>query len=276
MLNEFFQVNWVLVDAIIIVFLFLLLISVRIFKSTHRWRLRFSNEALEYLSLPKSYDIGTGHFIFIKQCNLTRNSSRYKDYQENPLIMIVRTKLKTHLTKIITEGLSSYGFNIINLKLKIKFKSPNNDKNGVLEGEINSLISLVISYFNLEGLIPNPRYILLNCSKSFVPHKKILSAPNEIGHILVNPRINKLNNVNLKETFHNLPQHPHLFYIFSTRNFFFLKNLDLKHFIYEFDENNKDKANLITLEKSTKRFKYYETIFLGTIIDIIENKLLRS
>ena len=50
MVTNIYQIDWVLVDTTIIVLLFLLLLGVKIFKSTHRWRSNFSNEALEYYS----------------------------------------------------------------------------------------------------------------------------------------------------------------------------------------------------------------------------------
>ena len=122
MLSNAFQVNWVFVDTVIIILLFLLLLAVKIFKSSHRWRLSFSNEALEYHPFPEPFDNGGSHNIRAKQCSLVRNSSLHKQYENYPVVLIIRTKSNRHLTKIITEGLSSYGFNIINLKLNIKLK----------------------------------------------------------------------------------------------------------------------------------------------------------
>ena len=274
MFNEIYQVNWVYVDAVIIFLLFLLLISVKIFKSSHRWRLKFANEALEHFYLPKSCNNGTGDFKIIKNCSLTRNSSLFKEYKEKPLILIIRTKFKKHLTKIITEGLGSYGFNIINLKLK--FNSRVKNSNGLIDDEINSLIPSVISCFSREGLIVNPKYNLLIHSKSFVPNSTVLSDPINNGLLFINPRMTKHNIRNTKEIFLNVPKYPQIFYIFSKRNFFILKNSNLKYFLNKFTENIPNKVELITLEKATRNFKFYETILLGILIDIIENKLLKS
>ncbi len=276
MVSNAFQVDWVFVDTVIIISLFLLLLGVKIFKSTHRWRLSFTNEALEYYSFPKPYDLGRNHYIKTKHCSLTRNSSLHRQFDECPLILILRTSFKRHLTKIITEGLNSYGFNVINLKLKINLDSSSNMLNKTINNEVKSLISLILAYFRHEGLLTNSKYILLNLSKPFVPDTEILSDPEKIGLLLINPRMNKSNIGSLKETFHIVPQYTQLFYIFSKRSFFILKNNDLKHFGKEFDEKTTNKAKLITIEKSTKSFKYYETILLGIIIDILENKLMKS
>lgn len=276
MVSNAFQVDWVFVDTVIIILLFLLLLGVRIFKSTHRWRLSFSNEALEYYPFPKPYDIGRIHYIKTKHCSLTRNSSQHKQYDKCPLILILRTKFKRHLTKIITEGLSSYGFNVINLKLNIKLDSRSNTLDRTINDEVKSQISLILDYFEHEELIANSKCILLNFSKPFFPNTEILTDPERIGLLLINPRMNKYNVGSLKEIFHTLPQYTQFFYIFSKRSFLILKNYDLKRFIREFDENFTNKAELITLEKSTKSFKYYETILLGIIIDILEHKLMKS
>ncbi|MBY8991312.1 MAG: hypothetical protein KGD58_11205 [Candidatus Lokiarchaeota archaeon] len=274
MLTEIYQVNWVLIDVVIIFLLFLLLISVKFFKSSHRWRLKFSNEALENYPLPKSYNDGTGRFLDIKHCSLTRNSSLYKEYQDIPIIFMIRTKFKKRLTKIITEGLSCYGFNIINLKLKINSRTK--ISNGLIDDEMNSLIYSVIGYCNREAIISIPRYILINYSKFFISAEKILSDPMNDGLLCINPRITKHKIRNMEDIFDDNPQYPQIFYIFSRRNLFLLKNPNLKCFINEFAEITTSKVELITLEKSTRNFKYYETILLGIIIDIIENKLLKS
>ncbi|MFX0029347.1 MAG: hypothetical protein ACFE8B_09065 [Candidatus Hermodarchaeota archaeon] len=272
MLYNAFQVDWIFVDTVIIILLFLLLLAVKIFKSTHRWRLSFSNEALESHSFPKPFGNSESNNIKVKHCNLVRNSSLCKQYENYPLVLIIRKKFKKHLAKILTEGLSSYGFNIINLKLQIKFDLSLNNAYDV----IKFLLSRIIDNFKNQDLIRNSDYIVLNLSRSVNPNREGVSDPNEIGYIAVNPRINKYNIGSLKEIFLNQLQYPQLFYIFSKRNFFILKNNDLKYVNNEIGGNIINMANLITLEKASRGFKYYETILLGIIIDIIENKLVKS
>jgi hypothetical protein len=274
MLSKIFQVNWVFIDGIIIFLLFLLLISVKIFKSTHRWRLKFSNNALESYFLPKSFNRGLDQSILIKHGSLTRNSSIFKNFQKFPTILNVRTKFKKHLSHIITEGLSSYGFNIINLKIKVDFRVKNSKD--IIEKEIHNLISSVIAHYIREEIIILPHYILLAYSRFLVPTKKIISDPMNKGLLYINPRLNKGEIRDNKDIFINLPQHPQMFYIFSRRYFFLLNNPHLKHFISELPKDLTSKAELITLEKSTRSFKYYETVLLGMIIDIIQNKILKS
>ncbi|MFW9874737.1 MAG: hypothetical protein ACFFG0_16640 [Candidatus Thorarchaeota archaeon] len=276
MVHNAFQVDWVFIDTVIIILLFILLLGIKIFKSTHRWRLSFSNENLEYHFFQKPNDISSNHYIKTKHCSLTRNLSLYKHYGNYPLILILRTNFKKHLTKILTEGLSSYGFNVINLKLDSKPGSGSNSQNITIHEEIKTLLSSIIESFKNKRFIVNSKFILINLSKYFILNTEILTDPKKIGFILVNPRMNKYNIGCLKEILQNLTQNTQLYHIFSKRSFLILKNHDLKHFIRQFDEKFINKSNLITLEKSTKSFKYYETILLGIIIDILENKLMKS
>lgn len=274
MFNEVHQVNWVLIDVVIIFLLFLLLISVKIFKSSHRWRLKFSNRSLEKYSLSKSFNKEIDHSLSIKNCSLTRNSSLFKNYQKIPTILFIRTKFKKHLTNIMTEGLSSYGFNIINLKFKINSRVKN--FRSLIEDEIQTLVPLVIDRFILEEIITIPQYILVSYSRFLAPTNRIISDPLNKGLLFINPRMSQDMIRDIKDIFGDNPQHRQIFYIFSRKSFLILKNPDLKYFLNEFDENFTSKVELITLEKSTRNFKYYETILLGSIIDIIENKLLKS
>ena len=48
MSTDIFQLDWIFIDTIIIILLILLLLGVKVYKLTHRWRFSFSNEALEY------------------------------------------------------------------------------------------------------------------------------------------------------------------------------------------------------------------------------------
>ena len=162
------------------------------------------------------------------------------------------------------------------MKLQIKFNSSSKILNKNATGELKALFSLILNKLKNQDLIRNLDYIVIYLSKSFNPIGEGVSDPNEIGRIAVNPRITTHNIGSLKEIFHNQLQYPQLFYIFSNRSFFILKNNDLKYINTEIDENIINMANLITLEKATRSFKYYETILLGIIIDILENKLVKS
>lgn len=276
MLSNTYHIDWVFIDTIIIIFLFLLLIGVKIFKSTHRWRLRFSNEALEDFPCTNPFYSDNNYHFKVKNCNLVRNSSLHNQYDKNPLIILIRTNFKRHLAKIITEGLCSYGFNVINLKLSYNRDSHVNIFSNKANKELKSLISSNIKNFKDQGLIWNSKYLLINISRTLIPDKEIIFNSNEIGYIFINPRVKKDKKVNSTRFHYDSLKNPQLFYIFCKRNFLYFRNSDFKYMYKEIDQKLTTFTNLIILEKSTKSFKYYETILLGIIIDIIENKLVRS
>ena len=268
------RIDWVFIDTIIIFLLFLLLLSVRIFKSTHRWRSSFSNEALEHHTFPKTNKHVKSQFIKIKQWRLTKNSSVQKEKSNRPLILILRTNYKKKLNKIITEGLGSYGFNTLNLKVKITNELNSKQVGETIKDEMKSSISMILDLIKQKELIENSKYFLLNYSKFLAPASAVLSDSKNIGLILINPKITKKNIENFKEIFAYSEKFNQPYYIFSRRNFFFMKNKRFKHFNAEFKYADSYKGNVSTLDKSNKNFKYYETILLGIIIDILENKVL--
>jgi hypothetical protein len=62
-----------------------------------------------------------------------------------------------------------------------------------------------------------------------------------------------------------------LYVIFNKKSIFNLTNKNYKNFLREFNESKNDFLNIITLEKARSSFKYYETILLGILVNIIEN-----
>ena len=115
-----FRVDWILVDTIIIILLVLLLISVKIFKEAYRWRFSLSNEFLTRTTAKSlSFNLDRPS-IYIKKWNLTKSKVIQEEISSKPSIFIIRTNRKQMLLKILTEGLSTYGFNVVNIWLKIK------------------------------------------------------------------------------------------------------------------------------------------------------------
>ena len=271
MASDIYQIDWVFVDTVIIVLLFLLLFGVKIFKSTHRWRSNFSNEAIEYHSFTNANLNFNSQIIRTNHWNLTRNSNLFEKYSQNSVIILLRPRFKKRVIKSLSEGLSSYGFNIISFKAKIK-----NSSNDEVVKEFNSLITSAITYFKQQGFIINSNYILLNYSTSLRIIKSILPDDKNRGLILINPKIKKSLHVNRMEKFNKSIQHTPVFYIFSKKALFFFKNRNLLRFTEEFCSQYRKNQSLLTLDKAKSSFKYYETILLGILIDIISNKLMKS
>ena len=240
MVDLLLRIDWVFVDTVIIILLILLLIGVKVFKSTHRWRLDFSNNALEYHSFHKTQEQVASRVLSTKCWDLTKNSS-FQDKDDN-VIIILRTTFMKKLVKILIEGLSSYGFNVISLKLKIKNNLDSKISTESINNELQPLISSIINKLGQKELLSNPNHILLSFSDSIFPNSAIFSDSKNKGLILLNPKINKSNVGIHQEIYNSQQQDFQLFYIFSKRSFFIFKNKRLK--LYK--RNLEERAENIT------------------------------
>ncbi|MFX1568715.1 MAG: hypothetical protein ACFFCV_10150 [Promethearchaeota archaeon] len=269
MIYVIFYIDWIFIDTIIIILLFLLLLSVKLFKRTHRWRNSFSNQSLEQVNLPKAHNILKNQFVFIKKWSCTRNSSL--DGSNYPLLLIIRTKGKRKLMRILTEGLCSYGFNVLNLKIQIKNISQKavSEKNIITDW--NSIIYTTIDFCKKSKVIIEPSYILISLSKFLFSFNQILSNNNNLGMILINPKINKQNLKNYANAIKEFSSKPQIYNIFSKYSVFLLKNYNFVRFLNKFDPQVTNILKISTINKAKKSFKNYETIVLSILIDIIEN-----
>jgi len=275
MVGNLLQVDWVFVDAIIIILLFLLLIFIKIFKSTHRWRLKFSNEAIEQCSFTKPPVEIKNQSIKVKHLGLTMNSSLKKENTKRPTIVILRSKFKKRLINLLTEGFSSYGLNVIHVRFKFKGKSDSNLKKEHIKNETKFFIPIIIDFFKKKEYILNPNYITLNYSNSLTQLITVNSDILNTKSILINSRMKKKDLGTIKEIFSNPKNLHQLFHIYSEKQFFIFKNKNLRCFIKDYNRLHKNELNLLILKNSNRNFKYYETILFGVIIDIIEHRLVK-
>ncbi|MFX1571323.1 MAG: hypothetical protein ACFFB0_01105 [Promethearchaeota archaeon] len=273
MVSDVFQIDWIFIDTVIIVLLFLLLIGVKIFKSTHRWRLSFSNEALEYYAFPEVIENNKNQLIKRKYSYLIKNCSRRKETSKLPLILILRTNFKKKLVNILNEGLCSYGFNVINIEIKIKRNKKYNLLNNIISEEMNSFIIKIINYFQNKNLITQSNFIMLNYYNSSFSYHRFLADVKNLGIILINPKVNIFNINHYQNLFDRSTPNHQLSIVFSKNSIFLFKNKNLKIFQRELKKRRTDKPKVIILEKANRSFKYYETLLLGIIIDLIEDNL---
>ena len=229
-------IDWVFIDTIIIVLLILLLIGVKVFKSTHRWRGSFSNTALEYHSFHKTQEQVISRVLSTKYWDLTKNTHLRDKTKDDNVIIILRPIFKKKLVRILTEGLSSYGFNVVSMRIKVKHDLDSKLSIEKINDELQTLISSVINILEQKGLISSPNYILLNFSDSLFLNNRIFSDFKNKGLILINPKISKGNVGIHQEISKSQQQAPQLFYIFSKKNFFIFKNKNLKYYKKYFKE----------------------------------------
>jgi len=265
---DIFRLDWILIDTVIIVLLLLLLFSVKIFKEISRWRFSMSNESLKRINL-KNLELNTNaSSLIIKHCRIIKKIITPNKDSSKVVVILNTNSFKRKLLRNLTEGLGSYGFDIVRIDVKIKSgitDYPEQDK----EISVRKVISKIINQSEREKLISSSNYVVVHYSDSPLQYKSILSDVNNTGIISINPKLNKKNQSILS----NLVDQEHkLNLIFSKKSYLILKNNSLKKFLRENLHYNKLGTQLTIIEKSRKSFKYYETILLGTILSILEIK----
>ena len=269
MILNIFRLNWILIDLVIIALLIIVLISLKWFKLKFRWRKDLSNEALELLNFDFS-EIGIqNQHIIVKKAFYLKNKNLE---DKSKLIIFLFPKQKRKLLYILTEGLASYGCTVV--ILNVKFKIKNNKNHEQISKEIKNLLLNISNYFIKEEGLP----IGFNCSLisfySFISLNYLIdSDPNILRLILINPNLKKkyFKKIDDKENL-NPKSSLKIYFIFSEKSSFFLNNQYLKNYL---NRNSREHAKLLylkTIEKAKASFKYYETILLGILIDIIKKK----
>jgi len=275
MLYDIYQIDWIFVDTIIIILLILLLVSVKIFKSTHRWRSSFSNAFLDRFHFAETQKFVGNKFVTIKKIQLIRDSSLKKQNDQNPVILILRTNHRRKLLRILSEGLGTNGFNIISSKIDIKNNPDDYKLEKTVTDELTALISTIINWYKKKDPNINQNYIILNQSGLKLPYKAILEDTRNKGIILINPKVNNINYKKFLNVYDNSINKNKFYIIFSKKSLLNFPNKNLKCLITNIQSQKLTGLKILTLKKAKKSFKYYETIVLGMIIDIIKNKLLK-
>ncbi len=271
-----FRLNWILIDTIIIILLLLALVLVKIFKETFRYRSSFSNEALECIKSEKS-GINFSKYCFIdNNWSLIINKAKNNRIRKKPLIVLIRTNKRKKLIHVLSEGLGSCGFNVLNLKIQSKFFSHSFTLNKSIIEEISDFLTQLIKFYKHEEFTLNPNYFLINYHKANLNDISAISDINNQGIILINPKLTMARNGNLHKIHNNINVNSSLYVIFNKKSIFSLGNTNYKKFLREFNESENNFLKIITLEKARRSFKYYETILLGILVNIIENNLLKS
>ncbi len=128
------------------------------------------------------------------------------------------------LLKILTEGLSTYGFNVVNIWLKIKADKGKSKTIRDIERKIQQIIPSFLTIYNQDLHLLSQRYVVVNFDKKIIPYNFITKDSNSVKLILINPRLN-LGNIKIMQTLETVsnPQFQ-LFIIFSERLNPFFKN----------------------------------------------------
>ncbi len=260
-----FRINWIFIAEIVVVLLILFLICIEVYKEISRWRKKFSNQNLKIRILKLNDIIDNKPSIFINKIKLISNTN--SDNQHNrPIILFLRTNYRKILPNILIEGLASYGYNIVNIRLKKKLGSTINNYNKELEKHLLG----ILRYLFQNKITTSEKFYVLNYSKSNFPYGPFLVENNNVGMILINPRLNNTNIINIDKIISNNNIKNKLWFIFSNYSYLIFPNFNLK----KFNRLYKEKINYIRnihIQKARISFKYYETILLGNIIQFLDN-----
>jgi len=271
-----FQFDWIIIDTVVIILLIVFLVSVKIFKERFRWRSTLSNIALEQFIFDKQSLELPNQNIIVKNISITVNNVLKSRNMLKPSIVIFRSSKNKRLVKVLTEGLASYGFDVINITLNIKSFDSSESIEKQIQEEFNHLISSVLNFFKQKQLITNSSYLTITYHKSKVFHKPIIYDKNNAGMILINPKFEIIDQKKIAEIIDKKEVLSKLFIIFSENSSTFLTNKNLNKFLTYLADYYSLKSNLLIVDKSKSSFKYYETILLGIIINLIESNILKS
>lgn len=273
---DIFRLDWIFIDTVIIVLLLLVLISVKLFKERSRWRASLSSEVLEIINYRKSDIPLISQYFDIKNLSFVRNISIKKQINSKPIIIISKTTKKRKLLYVLTEGLASYGFNVIIVDFKVALDYDNLVFDNNMQKETENIFSKIINILVEKDVISNSTYVLINYSKLSFLYNSTLSDPKNRGIFLLNPNFNNIIMGNFSEASNLNDLKSPIYVIFSKNLSLFIPNKNLKKFLKVFNNETSRVFKLITLEKAKRSFKYYETILLGIIIYLIDNNLLKD
>ncbi len=273
---DIFRLDWIFIDTIIIILLIVLLIIVKIYKNKARWRGSFSNEAIVSTKF-KNTDIKLNiNNILLKEWSVQRNAVFEKKNSSQPIIVIIRTNHRKKLLHIITEGLVSYGFSVLNIYFKIK-PCPNCDPlEKSVKDETKYVVSAIINYIKERDLITTSNYVALNFSKSILSYTSLLMDIRNRGLILINSKLSIINLRNISEIVNLNNLHSSIYFIFSKKSLLFIKNKNLVKFLKKNTEIDKKKLAYYIFDNARMAFKYYETLLFNQIIEFIENIIKKS
>ncbi|MHA1282850.1 MAG: hypothetical protein ACTSQP_10130 [Promethearchaeota archaeon] len=250
-----FYLNWILIDTIIIFLLILLLLGVKIYKKTHRWRKSFSNENLEKIKIKLKNSVKDVFLI----------KSKFREYLLiKPIVFLISNK-KKRLTYIISEGLASYGFLVflINMRRKIKEDTNYSEQWNTI---FNDLIELLKTKELIKNLSELKASIIFSCCSN-IKIEKLRNVLPSVNFILINPtrlNFNVINNLSIENNKNKIIA------IFSEKNYFFIKNPHINNILSDRLIEKLYDIEIIIIKNAKKSFKFYETILLGYLIKFLK------
>jgi hypothetical protein len=268
---ELFKLDWLFIDTAIIIFLLLILLVVKFFKSITRWRYALSNISLSKIKIKSTYSNDKESDYSIKNIKVVRNM----DLEDltHPIVCIITFPSIKHskLIRLITRGISSYGFDVINLKIKNNC-TQYDFKEEKIQYRINELINSLNMTLQMNKSAIDSCLILYDTKSAPLAFKIFFEDKNNLM-ICINPDVNKMYKKTILGFLPDKEVNQKCLTIFSKKKLSIFSNKNLIKFLKLMPEHEKRNLNVKILEKSRKSFKYYETILLGIIIDFLDSQL---
>ena len=270
MISDIFQLDWITIDIYIIILLIVLLIGAKILKEVYRWRFFFSRTStlrrVDYFVNinPKSSSVP------IKKCSLTMSSKIKQEKLTKPTIFLIKRYRKPMLLKALTEAFCTFGYVVINIKIRAftgirKYQfTPENEQ------ELIDAIPSILKFYSIDVDIGSNRCTIIDISKNNLPYFLLLKNLDCISLILINPQINSIDLDSLKLLISKFNRHIQLITIFSEKLNLIVKNKNIKKILSNNVALNNTTYSIIQKAKST--FKNHETVLLSTIIRYIEKQ----
>ncbi|TFF98476.1 MAG: hypothetical protein EU547_01370 [Promethearchaeota archaeon] len=265
---EIFQLDWILIDSVIILLLIFLLIGVRIFKYFSRWRLIPTDLNTRVQNIPiKNLDINMPFEILkFEKCKLIFHKDRTN--KKTPLLIFCNSNFHKELLNILSEGFASFGFNVCNLSLKINesLKSILKSKNIIkkTKNEFYLYITQILDYFHHKNQLRPTDYFIIKLGKSDLPFDKLSEDPKNQGIVLLNPKSTSF--LRNYSTIRSFRKRKRILLLFSRFPNFIFKLRASNHQLNAFSND------LSVIERKFYSFKNYETILFSTILSFIEKK----
>lgn len=260
---DIFHLNWIAISAFVIVWLIILLISVRLYKHLSRWRSFISNIDVESINL----DHLKSKILVLKEFStiyLVKNNSIDPE-NITSLIILVGDYWFKKIHRVLIEALCSCGYCVIFLSLypEIIYKIRKDQKKFYIK---NGFISL-LKYLKKKDDISYDSYTFIDYTMKRCYFQELIAESNK-PIISINPKItksylNKLNNSisGKSENNYNI--------IFSQYSHLFFNNKYKKRINNNLSGRIKEQINIISIKKSRYSFRYYETIVFGEIIKLV-------
>ncbi|MBA7504950.1 hypothetical protein ES706_03612 [subsurface metagenome] len=272
-----FQIDWIFWDTIIIFLLIIFLISVKIFKNTHRWR-NFLSNPLIMENKTKNFEIQCGEKEIFR-ISFTLFESKINDVAENnnnkTSNLLIIFKKRRYNTYPYAEALASIDLKVVFIDFKKvrKVEGKKLVKIKISGGLIDKISKAIYIHFIDIGDGPEYQKIVFLFPNLTIQFLKISTLTNFFDKFFL-ILSNFSENYEILKNFLNqdIIDIKKLYFIIPLKRLLKLDE-DQLNSINRLKDNYKiHEKNILILEKSFKSLKNYETIIIGFILNNIFNK----